>query len=153
MKEFSNVETVMERDGFFTCVPVGNSMWPLIRNRRDSVIIQKETKPEKYDITLYRRANGKLVLHRCFGKDENGCYKFMGDNQLKMEKGIKEEQILGVLVAFYRKEKKYYPIESKIKAYDFLWSKLFIIRLPFLALKRILTGIRTLTRKNKAKRG
>ena len=50
-----------------TCVSttVGDSMEPMLRNRKDTVIIKPVSgKLKRYDLPLYRRPDGKYVLHR-----------------------------------------------------------------------------------------
>lgn len=50
-----------------TCVSttVGDSMEPMLRNRRDTIIIEPvHGRLKRYDLPLYRRPDGKYVLHR-----------------------------------------------------------------------------------------
>lgn len=84
----------------------GNSMYPLLRNRRDSVLLE-QVRPEdlhKYDIALYRREDGNFVVHRVV-KIKQGIFTMNGDNQLFLEHPILPSQIHGVVRGFYRDEK------------------------------------------------
>ena len=46
----------------------GVSMYPMLRNRRDTIIVKPPTAPlKKYDVPLYRRGDD-YVLHRIIGK-------------------------------------------------------------------------------------
>lgn len=84
--------------------PMGTSMRPMLRQGIDSVVLSPAPeKLKKYDIPLYRRANGKYILHRVV--DAGNTYICRGDNQFRAEPGIQREQILAVVTAFYRKEK------------------------------------------------
>ena len=86
--------------------PKGVSMLPMLRQGIDSVILAAPTgKLKKYDLPLYRRRNGLFVLHRVVKAGER--YTCIGDNQFQLERGISQEQIIGVMVAFTRGKKQY----------------------------------------------
>ncbi len=102
------IQKYIEENGYFIATPVGTSMWPLLRNRRDTVyLIKYNGELKKYDIPIYIRTTGEQVMHRCMGKDNNG-YIMCGDNQSVKEYGIKDEQIIAVAKGIYRDE-KYIP--------------------------------------------
>ena len=85
--------------------PMGTSMLPMLRQKVDSVVLSPITgKLRKYDLPLYRRGNGKYVLHRIVGVGET--YTCMGDNQYAQEPGIRDDQLIAVVTAFYRGERK-----------------------------------------------
>lgn len=85
--------------------PKGSSMLPMLRQGRDSVVLSPVPKMlRKYDIPLYRRDNGQYVLHRII--DAGDTYTCMGDNQFRPEPGIRQDQIIGVVTAFYREERQ-----------------------------------------------
>lgn len=87
-------------------MPYGQSMLPMLRPGRDSVILTSlPDELKKYDLVLYQRDNGRYVLHRINIVGEN--YVCMGDNQFQYEKGIRREQMIGIVSAFFRDEKKY----------------------------------------------
>ncbi len=88
---------VLENNSTVTLTASGQSMEPLIHDGTDNVVLKRiEQKPKKGDIVFFKRNNGRLVLHRIVGEDENG-YILMGDNQWVKEYGIKESQIIAVL--------------------------------------------------------
>ena len=123
------IEQYIKENGEFIAIPVGTSMYPMLRNRRDSVYLVRYDGQglEKYDLPVYKRMNGQQVMHRCLGKDENG-YIMCGDNQWTLEHGIKDEQIIAVAKGFYRDE-KYIPNENKgYQLYYKLWAKNLFIR-------------------------
>ena len=84
--------------------PKGTSMLPLIVQGRDSVVLKrnKEKAAKKYDIAFYRRSNGQFVLHRVMKIEKDGSYTMCGDNQTVLEKGIREEQIIGYVSSLYK---------------------------------------------------
>ena len=96
------VETV-NNGGKFRFYPKGISMMPLIRQNKDSVLLEKCESIEKNDILLYKRANKMYILHRVV-ETKNGL-SFCGDNQHVYEYGIKKEDIIAKVCGVYRKEK------------------------------------------------
>lgn len=58
-----SAEAVLCEKGFLSETIVGTSMLPLLKEHRDTVIIEKITEPlRKYDVVLFRRSK-QLVLH------------------------------------------------------------------------------------------
>ena len=61
----SGFEEILERDGRLIYSSVGDSMLPMIRQGRDLLVIEKPAgRLKRYDIPLYKRDNGRYVLHR-----------------------------------------------------------------------------------------
>lgn len=90
----------LEKNGSLAFVPSGNSMWPIIKNRGQSVIItKKKERLKKYDVAFYIRDNGAYVLHRVIEVTDSG-YVTCGDAQFMREQ-VGEEQVFGVLAGFY----------------------------------------------------
>ena len=83
---------------------VGRSMMPLLRQRRDILII--EPKPpgrlKKYDVPLYKRGR-KYILHRIVEVTDTG-YVIIGDNNTFYEYDVTDDMILGVLTGFVRND-------------------------------------------------
>lgn len=93
--------TELVKNGVIAFVPSGNSMWPTLKNKGQSVIVKKKTeKLRAMDVALYRREDGTNVLHRVI-KITNCGYIMCGDSQFVLEK-VKEENVYGVMTAFYR---------------------------------------------------
>ena len=100
----TDYKTEIERNGVIGFVPGGNSMWPTLKNRGQSVVVKKKTeKLKRYDVAFYQRAGGAFVLHRVMMPTEDG-YIMCGDSQLVYEV-VKEEQVFGVMEGFYSGEK------------------------------------------------
>lgn len=98
------LEDILKEKGRLITTANGNSMQPLIRPGRDTVILKRidySNGPEKYDVILYKRKNNTYVLHRILEKRQND-YILCGDSQTQMEYGVKKEQILAVLEGIYR---------------------------------------------------
>ena len=86
--------------------PRGVSMEPMLRGGRDSVLLAPPpSRLRKYDVPLYRRSDGRFVLHRVV-KAHDGFYDLCGDNQLVVEKQVPRQWIIAVAVSFTRKGKE-----------------------------------------------
>ena len=89
------------KNGVIAFVPSGNSMWPTLKNKGQSVIVKlKKGKLKPMDVALYRRENGVNVLHRVMRATDFG-YVMCGDSQFTLE-SVKEENVYGVMVGFYK---------------------------------------------------
>lgn len=95
---------VLDSGGEFTMIINGTSMLPLLTQGKDAVVLVKR-KPEIQDVILYKRKDGSFVLHRIIG-NENNCYVLCGDNQFVKEYGIKDIDVIAVMVAFIKKGKR-----------------------------------------------
>lgn len=123
------IEQYIKENGDFIAIPVGTSMYPMLRNRRDSVWLVKYDGNglKKYDLPVYKRLDGTQVMHRCLGKDENG-YIMCGDNQWVLEHGIHDDQIIAVAKGFYRDEKYISTNNIFYKLYYRSWSMNLYLR-------------------------
>lgn len=111
MQGDSNYKVELEKNGAIAFVPGGNSMWPTLKNRGQSVIVKKKSERlKKFDVALYQRYNGTFVLHRVIEPVKDG-YIICGDSQFTLE-NVKEEQVFGVMEGFYR-GKKYIACTDK----------------------------------------
>ena len=116
MLEFDNealsLEEIIEKNGESISSTSGFSMYPMLRNRKDMVVVEKVSRPlKRHDVVLYRLTGGKLVLHRIL-KVKSDHYIIRGDNLYEKEY-IQKERIIGVLKTFYRNGKQYNCQESK----------------------------------------
>lgn len=94
--------------------PRGTSMLPLLRQGIDKVELSPLTQTlKKYDLPLYQRDNGQYVLHRIVRVEDT--YTCVGDNQFAVETGIRPDQMIGLVTAIYRGEKRHC-----VKAWDYV---------------------------------
>lgn len=101
--------------------PSGVSMLPMLRQGRDTVTLSPlPERLEKYDLPLYRTAEGKYLLHRIVETDGD-CYTCMGDNLFVPETGIRREQMLALVTAFSRGEKEHSVTGTGYRLYCRLW--------------------------------
>lgn len=104
--------------GDFRLFTRGTSMRPLLREGRDSVLLESVTTPAVGDILLYRRQEGQFVLHRLVNVTKTGL-SFLGDGQRTLEEGVPAECVLARVKGIYRDE-RYYPIDCFVmEAYGF----------------------------------
>lgn len=102
---------------------VGWSMFPMLHNGRDSVVLTKPTEPfKKYDLPLYRRKTGEYVMHRIV-KVNDGFFTMNGDNQFFLEEPIYPDMIIGIVKEFYRNGKKISCSGKLYKLYCVFWVK------------------------------
>ena len=100
--------------------PKGVSMLPMIRQGIDSVELGPlPEKLKKFDLPLYQRRDGNYVLHRIVGVGDT--YTCIGDNQFRLEKGLTHDQMIGLVVAFYRGEKRWDVEQWQYKLYCRVW--------------------------------
>lgn len=98
-------KTDLEKLQIIAFVPMGNSMWPMLKNNGQSVVVEKKKERlNKYDVAFYVRESGKYVLHRVVEVKDDG-YIMQGDSQGFTE-FIKEQNVFGKMLGFY-KGKKY----------------------------------------------
>ena len=88
------------------------------RDGDDTVVLSKpKGRLHLFDLPLYRRKDGSYVLHRVVNFGSDGSYTMCGDNQFAVEKGITDDDVIGVVTAFYRKGKPYTVDSMKYRAY------------------------------------
>ena len=100
--------------------PKGTSMMPLIRQGIDFVELSPlPGKLKKYDLPLYQRNGGQYVLHRIVKVGTS--YTCIGDNQFQLEPGVRHEQLIAVVTAIYRGEKRVPVTAFSYKVYCRFW--------------------------------
>lgn len=122
-----HIEDILKENRFYISTTVGTSMYPLLRNRRDTVIIRPVTgRLHKYDVPLYKRENN-YVLHRIVKVTPEG-YIICGDNCLHREKDITDRQIIGVLAGITRGEKEINMNGIAYRFYCRIWVAFYPLR-------------------------
>ena len=104
MSEYTSYEEQLNAGNTVTSFTVGDSMEPLLYNRKTHVFIRKvDRELRRNEIPLYRRPTGEYVLHRIIrvGKDH---YYIRGDNRVGLEE-VPKDWILGVVTQIYRNGK------------------------------------------------
>lgn len=136
MINHSSIEEAVKK-GNFVIHSHGVSMWPMIRNGKDSVHIEPvEGRLKKYDIPLYKDNTGRYVIHRIIKVTDTG-YVICGDGLFEREYDITDKHILGKVEGFFRKE-KYISCKSKgYLVYVKIWAGILLfMRKPLIVLVR-----------------
>lgn len=116
----SKIEEELERSGKILQTTIGDSMEPMLQNRQNIVVIEKaDGLLKKYDLPLYRRPNGKYVLHRILKVRKND-YIICGDNRIRRET-VPHEWIIGVVSGYYKGKKFISVKDRKYLLYVHIW--------------------------------
>lgn len=84
--------------------PSGVSMLPTIIGDSDIVTLSPPDEIRCYDVVLFCRPSGELVLHRVIGIRDD-CLTISGDNQYTIER-ITREDVIAVMTALTHKERE-----------------------------------------------
>lgn len=105
----------------------GRSMLPMLRQGKDTVEVKKAPERlKKYDLPMYRGPSGKYVMHRIVDVREDH-YVCLGDNTYAYEK-VRPEQIVAVVCAFYRGDKRI-PVDAPgYRLYCRVWCAAYPVR-------------------------
>lgn len=109
---------------FYVIIPVaGNSMYPLLKHQRDSVMLKKckIRLISKGDIVLYKRSNGQMVLHRVVKVNEDS-FDMCGDAQIEIERGVSKDSVIAVMTKFYKGDKEISCNHFLYRLYVELWN-------------------------------
>lgn len=138
-------EEYIEKNGSLTYTNVGVSMLPLLRQGKDMFIVSKRNgeRCRVGDVVLYRRPPKHYVLHRII-KVRPDDYVILGDNCIKKEYGIKDEDIIAVMTGYIRGGKEHSTSEKGYRLYSFIWLHTIPLRTGF---KRLVLKIEGLLRR------
>lgn len=121
-----SIQEILEQDGVWISTTAGTSMWPMLRDRRDTIVVRPvEGSLRPYDVALYRRDNA-YILHRVIKATASG-YRIIGDNCMAYEE-VPESNILGRLDEFWRGERRCDPRSDAWLLYARAWHALLPIR-------------------------
>ncbi len=109
------IEEVLLETGKYIGPTVGVSMLPMLKNRRDTIVVKAKTERLlPLDVALYKRGDA-YILHRVLSVTESG-YIIRGDN-CYYDEIVPEEAVIGVLTEFFRKKKHYFCTDKKYLRY------------------------------------
>lgn len=134
------------RDGYdveFTVT--GNSMWPILCHKRDSVIISacNVQKIKCGDTVLYCPIPEKYLLHRVMSV-KNGKFCTAGDYNCFYDGNFSTDCVIGKVTTYIRNGKKFPADSFAMRIWSFCWRVLFPVRKTSL---RILRKISLMKRK------
>ena len=110
-----SLEELLKKDGYLVYKIKGVSMNPMLIQNKDIITLRSKKDNERFninDVVLYKRKGDRaLTLHRIIEVNEND-YTILGDNCINKEYGIKDEDILGILIEFTHNN-KHYKVDDK----------------------------------------
>lgn len=113
--EVHTIEEVLQTTGKYIGPTVGVSMLPMLKNRRDTIVVKAKTERLRpLDVALYKRGDA-YILHRVLSVTDTG-YIIRGDN-CYADEIVPEEAVIGVLTEFFRKNKHYDCTDEKYLRY------------------------------------
>ncbi|MBR4959472.1 MAG: S24/S26 family peptidase [Clostridia bacterium] len=130
----------LEAGHSYTFTPRGISMLPMLRGGRDTVTLSPiQGELRKYDLPLYRRPDGKFILHRIV--KTGTTYTCAGDNQFILEEGVERSWFIAVVTSFRRNGKEYRCDQLSYRIYCVLWHHTRRLRWFWFRVKRKLKRI------------
>lgn len=126
-----DLEQLLREGNIIRIKPQGYRMYPLFIPERDEALIQQTdyTDCHRNDVVLYRRDQGILVLHRICRITFDGFY-MVGDNQYEVEGPLRQDQIIGKLIAINRNSREFTVRNPFYKFVSSLWLFMLPVR-PF----------------------
>ncbi len=126
-----------------TLTVTGNSMAPLLHHLRDTVVLIKpDGRPRRGDLPLYRREDGRYVLHRVLryraGRD---TITICGDAQSRPERGLPASGIVAVVAGFTRKGRRGDVKSLPYRVYSALWMLLCPFHRIIFHVYRLIKGV------------
>ena len=113
------LQEAFDRGQELTFVPSGTSMRPTLDGREDAVTLAPVTGPlRRFDVALYRRSDGQLVLHRMVSFDADGGYLFCGDAQYIRESGVTDDAVLARMTAYTHRGKHHSVNSLRFRLYS-----------------------------------
>ena len=136
MSELKSIAEILERDGVYVGTTSGVSMKPMLRDRRDTVVIVSSTERlKKYDVALFTQG-GRCFLHRVVKVLSDG-YITCGDNCSSCE-SVKDSEVIGVLREIYRGD-KHSTLDSRAYA---LYSRFTVLHMPLrIGVRRVVRSL------------
>lgn len=123
------LRTVIDEGRDVTMLISGGSMAPFLVNQRDSIMFGKPDRALKRgDMVFYQRDTGQYVMHRIYKVNGDETYDIVGDNQTEIERGVRRDQIFGLVKKVQRKGKWLQPGDFWWNFFECRWIKWVPVR-------------------------
>lgn len=133
----TSLDKILKQRGVLIYTNKGKSMFPLIKEGKDVLVICSQTEDVKpFDVILTKRPSGRYLLHRIIRKNDDGTFSISGDNSYKCD-CIRSDEIIGKLTTIIRDDEKNELNSLYYKIYTFIWCRFFFLRKPILYLIKI----------------
>ncbi len=116
------LQDVINSGGIIPLGVTGGSMMPFLKHLRDTVFIRKCgcADLKKGQILLFKRVDGRLILHRVRKVYSDGKLLMNGDGQVWCEK-IECDRVIASVCEVERNGKRYKSDSFIFKLWTFLW--------------------------------
>ena len=107
-----------------TSVPIpvtGGSMIPFFHSGDTAYLDLLKREPRRGDIVLYKRSNGRYILHRIYKVNKDGSCVMVGDAQQELELLPSRDQIHAIVTAARHKGKLITPRSLRWLIYQHIW--------------------------------
>jgi len=102
-ESYNTIEDMLAGKGWYVTTISGVSMFPMLRNHKDQVLVKPlEGRLKPYDVAVYR-ATEKYIVHRVLKVCE-GYYIIRGDNCVNLEY-IPDRMVIGKVTGFWRRDR------------------------------------------------
>lgn len=140
MSELSSFEEILERDHVLVYTCRGFSMWPLLHQNKDLLVIRKPDRElRKNDIVLFK-ARTKYLLHRIV-KIDGETIITAGDHNAFKDQPITKDRVIGILTSFVRDGKERNVDDLPLKIYGHIAADLIDVKILTRGLKRKVRSI------------
>lgn len=124
---FEEIDRMLQNGHSVTMRAKGNSMFPFIRDERDSVVLQRKSEIAVGSIVLARLQNGSYVLHRVYRLEKEELV-LMGDGNLYATERCRRNEVVGVAVNILRDGRQVDCTSRKELFKAWVWRKLLPMR-------------------------
>ena len=132
---FEEIDRMLQSGHSVTMRAKGNSMFPFIRDERDSVVLQRSKNMAVGSIILARLQNGSYVLHRVYRLEKEEIV-LMGDGNLYATERCRRNEVVGVAVKVIRDGRQVDCTSRKELFKACVWRKLLPVRRVLLFIGR-----------------
>lgn len=132
---FEEIDRMLQSGHSVTMRAKGNSMFPFIRDERDSVVLQRSKNMAVGSIILARLQNGSYVLHRVYRLEKEEIV-LMGDGNLYATERCRRNEVVGVAVKIIRDGRQVDCTSRKELFKAWVWRKLLPVRRVLLFIGR-----------------
>ena len=131
----TSVRQMLEEGKDVDFTVTGNSMWPLLKSRRDRVVLTlcKPQDIRKGEIVFFEALPSKFLLHRVT-KLKGNTFETTGDFNTFRDGFFSKDCVIGKTVKIVRKDKSYGIDSILMRLYSALWRALFFARKPLIKL-------------------
>lgn len=145
MSETKTFEEILEKDHVLVYTCKGFSMWPLLHQNEDLLVIRKPDRElRKNDIVLFK-ASTKYLLHRIVEVHGNTIIT-AGDHNAFKDREITKDRVIGILTSFVRDGKERNVDELPLKIYGYIAADLIDVKI---AARNAKYQIRKIAKRNK----